>query len=692
MALSDYAKAALAPATTPSLGSLSSYASASLNTAPTPDTANYATAFASAPAPVTPVKSDPFNPFPVAPQPSLSNILASTEPAKIPVTPQSYLTDIYGTPTSMGIQGGIVGDTLNAWTKAISQLQSVPKQTNLLSRSTSFVQAGLDAVSAFFQPVSTVFQEAATIPGFVGEIGNFVNDVFSGIGKVGGDTLQSMVQSAPLSQSQKDTLSPLAYQLGALGAQIVVGKAGADTFSTLKDTTHSFLSALAEDARIKELNANPAIQEAIAKQTQIPRNVSVTSETPNESSVSIKTPATKQAAYAKSQGYEPIVPDNQLPMIEAGSGSKSTLPTIQTEPKANTKLGDLTVAPVEAPVAPKTASTVVEATKTINTLSNPEIGDIELIKGDNRFGLSKIQQTHPEVLPVLSDAVQNAKIVDKLPHMTILEGETPKGTVRLIVDHQLGTPEGIVSKTFLNNAYFKTDVLRGGIEPPTSPSSEERSTAELPKQNTESIAEPALSVNEDKSSQSSTKVQKTGEITKTASDINATLIKQGFDALSPDEQSHYTPESYKEISDNLDSAMQENLDGVKKMATGEEPLSKKLYGQGQILFKTISQLAAKEGDADLLTQLAKSPLGKKLSLAGQTLGESGYVGSDGSIDTVKVLRGLNDTWDASLKEKGVNLEKEAVKTEIDMKQAAKSARSPKSKWAKLVDEVISCKS
>jgi len=89
-------------------------------------------------------------------------------------------------------------------------------------------------------------------------------------------------------------------------------------------------------------------------------------------------------------------------------------------------------------------------------LSNKGIGKISIIDGDGKFGLSKIKQTHPEVLPYINDTIKTAKVVQTTDGMKILEGKTTDGqTIRFIVDEQLGTKDGIVKKTFLNNAYFK---------------------------------------------------------------------------------------------------------------------------------------------------------------------------------------------------------------------------------------------
>lgn len=100
------------------------------------------------------------------------------------------------------------------------------------------------------------------------------------------------------------------------------------------------------------------------------------------------------------------------------------------------------------------------------TLKNPEIGNIDIIEGiptkgrKSGYGMAKIRGDHPEVLPYLDEAVLKAKTTQKIPGMTILQTEPifshqgTKKAIRILVDHQLGTGDEIVQKTFLNNAYF----------------------------------------------------------------------------------------------------------------------------------------------------------------------------------------------------------------------------------------------
>ncbi len=202
--------------------------------------------------------------------------IINTPTAKVPVTAQSYLADIYNANPTTGIagapgNGGIVGNAIQAWQKVVTDFQSMPSNAPGASKAANLAavgKAGADAIGAFFSPLSTVFSEVAKVPGPIGNLGDIVNKAFGAISAVGGDTLADAVQTAPpsvLSQSQKDTLSPVAHQIGGLIAQIIAGKAGDDVFTELKTSTTSFVNKLFEDGRLQDLNNNPAIQAAIAK-------------------------------------------------------------------------------------------------------------------------------------------------------------------------------------------------------------------------------------------------------------------------------------------------------------------------------------------------------------------------------------------------------------------------------------------
>lgn len=113
-------------------------------------------------------------------------------------------------------------------------------------------------------------------------------------------------------------------------------------------------------------------------------NGAVASETtPAESVAPVKTLSQSHVDYAKSQGYEPYTPNEDLPVIDAGKPAKSELPTIQTEaPAVRPVKGDLTIEPIKqtppqrfsAPfVAEKAPSAAVEGDKTPTEGSAPAV-------------------------------------------------------------------------------------------------------------------------------------------------------------------------------------------------------------------------------------------------------------------------------------------------------------------------------
>lgn len=66
----------------------------------------------------------------------------------------------------------------------------------------------------------------------------------------------------------------------------------------------------------------------------------------------ILSPEEKQAAYAKSQGYEPYTPADKLPVIDAGKPAKSSLPSIQIGESirvTKNSTGDLVYEPIKEP-------------------------------------------------------------------------------------------------------------------------------------------------------------------------------------------------------------------------------------------------------------------------------------------------------------------------------------------------------
>lgn len=177
--------------------------------------------------------------------------------------------------------------------------------------------------------------------------------------------------------------------------------------------------------------------------------------------------------------------------------------------------------------------------------------------------------------------------------------------------------------------------------------------------------------------------QKTGQVTRTANNINATLVRQGFDALSPEEQSKFTPKSYAESASKVSGLMDDDIEKVKQMARTGKGIPKDVHPQ--ILFNTIEALATKEGDGSLLSDLGRSPLGKKLSEAGSTMGAHAF--NDNPNSAVDAIRAVQEARTAALP-KGVDAGKVTAKDVETMSSDIKSSRSTPSKWADFAKQIV----
>lgn len=105
-----------------------------------------------------------------------------------------------------------------------------------------------------------------------------------------------------------------------------------------------------------------------AKSQEASRKLAINSLQHQPTKVPISTPNSRYQAYLRSQGYEPYVPDVELPEIQMGSkGSPvSDLPSIQMGEPSPSKIGPYTYVP-EKPVTvtPETSNAVAKAAEVI---------------------------------------------------------------------------------------------------------------------------------------------------------------------------------------------------------------------------------------------------------------------------------------------------------------------------------------
>lgn len=169
-------------------------------------------------------------------------------------------------------------------------------------------------------------------------------------------------------------------------------------------------------------------------------------------------------------------------------------------------------------------------------------------------------------------------------------------------------------------------------------------------------------------------------VTKTASDINQNLVKEGFDALPAEEQAKYTPQSYKEVAQTVAKKMDVNIEEVKSMAKGDIPISSDIKNP-EILFNAVEAYAMKNADTQLLVDLAKSPV-SQTSRAGQILGGHGF--NDNPNSVVKVIQEVNTSREkATIKNK--------PKIQVIKEEKANLTPIEKVKgqtWSEFIDSII----
>ena len=207
-------------------------------------------------------------------------------------------------------------------------------------------------VNALFSPVSGLIKTAENTP-VISPVAHIVNNIFGTIGTAGGSTASAVVDKLPISENTKNTIRPLVTELGALTAQIATGKAGGEL------------------VKLKVTDLSKQIVDHVQNDVATPKVMSNATET----KIPISTPKTRFEEYNKTQGYEPIIPDSQLPVIDAGKVAKSDLPTIQTVPREAPVKGDLTYESVKGGfldnvVKPET-SKEIPFPKTTNSYTEP---------------------------------------------------------------------------------------------------------------------------------------------------------------------------------------------------------------------------------------------------------------------------------------------------------------------------------
>jgi hypothetical protein len=173
-------------------------------------------------------------------------------------------------------------------------------------------------------------------------------------------------------------------------------------------------------------------------------------------------------------------------------------------------------------------------------------------------------------------------------------------------------------------------------------------------------------------------------VTKAASDINKTLVSKGFDELPLEEQAKYTPIKKEAVLKSTADLLEQSPDKAKQIALGNE--SGISGAEEQVIFNALKNKAAKEGDIELLRQLANSPVAKARSEAAQTLGASGF--NNLEIDPVADMQSLIKSREkaSETRSKG-SAKKDKTQTVKDGEKAIKDSKPKIKDWSDFISSI-----
>lgn len=165
--------------------------------------------------------------------------------------------------------------------------------------------------------------------------------------------------------------------------------------------------------------------------------------------------------------------------------------------------------------------------------------------------------------------------------------------------------------------------------------------------------------------------------TKAATDLNAGLVQKGFDALPADQLARYTPTTKAEQIARVTDIMGD-IDRATKIALGQEPIPSGV--QSTVLFNALTEHAFKNNDYSLIRDLANSPLAEQSSLAGQSLGATGFnKPASNPVEAIREIQKVRQERAAELQQTSKKVS-DTIKKEI-------SKRNTKQTWAEFVKSI-----
>lgn len=176
------------------------------------------------------------------------------------------------------------------------------------------------------------------------------------------------------------------------------------------------------------------------------------------------------------------------------------------------------------------------------------------------------------------------------------------------------------------------------------------------------------------------------QVTKSASDINAKLVQQGFGDMSHQDLAKFTPIEIKDQVNRVSSLMDSDIEKAKAIALGQEPVPEGIHPK--VLYNAVEKYADQSGDPQLSLDLAKSPLAKITSEAGQNLAVERFTGNNNESPT-KIIQDVQSARESKLKPSSDGTTK-VSKVANDIDSAIKKNTPNKADWKDFISS-LACK-
>lgn len=591
----------------------------------------------------------------------------------------------------------------------------------------------LGGVNVALAPIMGAMKGAENIP-VLGAAATLTNKLAAGLFGVGGNSAVSALRVAPfLSDETKAKLEPVVEELGGLVATVVgfkyAGKYGGKVKAKYIDPrTAKIQTKIQEVSRM--IGEDPKLKAEIGKfvtEHGPVRTLPVTSETPGSTQIPA-TPNQKHAAYAKSQGYEPITPDSQLPVISIGDKAPSKeLPTIDATTGAvretATDVGQYQMSLNEAPkrktsdlleesrTAPKEeTATKKDEPKTDETKPKEEApflseeynnmliemelsekgyryqkGDHDATKTESQW--QGVSSTFPEWIPA------------DLRRKTYLDRYTKDRTGTesdLNITYKKGSPMDRMHQAFIkelrrveDKKQAERDTQRLEEEAANARNTEDTSVAEAEyaKIHGEAPATESLGAGKPELMQPvvSTGEATTPALTRTAvSRLSEQMREQYKDSNLP----MYNKANWDGIANKVIAEFNADPAYAMDIAMGRERLSAD-SGMTQTAFWVEAMHRAEvAGDAQMMLDLSRSKVSGFATAAGQ---EIGYLANLEKGDPGMLIKKINDSLKESYESVTKKSSEERITKEIEtIERFIKESTLPKEKWIEVIKGIKDC--